>query len=242
MRYAILADIHSNLNAFRAVIDDINRRGGFQRIWCLGDIVGYGPEPHECIQLLREYDHICVAGNHDWACIGKISTEEFNQVAAEACDWTQRKLNDDDIGYLSDLPETVIKGDFTLVHGSPRNPLTEYLISDLDAEENLSYFNTPYCLIGHSHVPLVFEKNDIVIFTRLVEGVPVELGDNRVIINPGGVGQPRDNDPRAAYAIYDSDSGILEHFRVEYDIQGTQEKMSEAGLPQLLITRLAYGR
>lgn len=242
MRYAILADIHSNLNAFRAVIDDLNSGGGFQKIWCLGDIVGYGPEPHECIQLLCEYEHLCVAGNHDWACIGKISNTIFNPVAAEACEWTEQQLNTDEINYLAGLPEMITEGDFTLVHGSPRNPLTEYLISDIDAEQNLSYFDTPYCLIGHSHVPMVFEKNNTVIFTRLVEGIPVQLGDNRLILNPGGVGQPRDNDPRAAYAVYDSDLQVIEHFRVEYDVKTTQNKMRQAGLPEMLAARLDYGR
>ena len=242
MRYAILADIHSNLSAFKAVIDDLNSRGGFQRIWCLGDVVGYGPEPHECIRLLNEYDNLCVAGNHDWACIGKLSNSIFNPIAAEACEWTGQQLNDVEINYLATLPEMITDGDFTLVHGSPRNPLTEYLFSDIDAEQNLAYFDTPYCLIGHSHVPMIFEKNDTVIFTRLMEGVPVQLGKNRLIINPGGVGQPRDNDPRAAYAVYDGDSGTIEHFRVEYDINLTQEKMRQAGLPETLITRLDYGR
>lgn len=242
MRYAILADIHSNLSAFQAVIDDLNSRGGFQKIWCLGDIIGYGPEPHECIQLLNEYDNLCVAGNHDWACIGKLSNTIFNPVAAEACEWTEQQLNTGEINYLAALPEMITEGDFTLVHGSPRNPLTEYLFSDIDAEQNLAYFHTPYCLIGHSHVPMVFEKNNTVIFTRLLEGVPVQLGNNRLIINPGGVGQPRDNDPRAAYAVYDNDSGIVEHFRVEYDINATQEKMRRAGLPETLVTRLDYGR
>jgi diadenosine tetraphosphatase ApaH/serine/threonine PP2A family protein phosphatase len=242
MRYAILTDIHSNLDAFQAVIADLQEQGGFDIIWCLGDIVGYGPEPRECVRLMREYEHLCVAGNHDWACIGKISNLEFNSAAAAACEWTESELAADDIAYLAGLPETIIAGDFTLVHGSPRNPLREYLITDWDAEENLTCFDTRYCLIGHTHVPLIFEKDDSMVFSRLLEGTKIKLGENRLFINPGGVGQPRDNDPRAAYALYDSDSGVIEHFRVNYDIEATQQKMYRAGLPQSLITRLSFGR
>jgi diadenosine tetraphosphatase ApaH/serine/threonine PP2A family protein phosphatase len=242
MRYAILTDVHGNLDAFQAVIADLEERGGFGMIWCLGDMVGYGPQPSECLKLLQEYEHLCVAGNHDWACIGKISIMEFNSAAAAACEWTEKELSSEEIAYLAGLPEIITTGDFTLVHGSPRNPLREYLISDLDAEENLAYFDTPYCLIGHTHVPLIFEKNDGMVFSRLVEGTQVKLADNRLFINPGGVGQPRDNDPRAAYALYDSELQVIEHFRVAYDIKAAQEKMSRAGLPLQLIERLSYGR
>lgn len=242
MRYAILADIHGNLDAFLSVINDANNRGGFDEIWCLGDVVGYGPEPHECLQLLKKFKHLCVAGNHDWTCSGKINNIEFNPAAAIACNWTKSQLDPHDITYLNELPDMMITGDFTLVHGSPREPLTEYLVSDLAAAQNLIYFNTDYCLVGHTHVPMIFEKkDDHIVFTRFYEEIPFNLCNKRIIINPGSVGQPRDYDPRAAYALYDSQLNNIEQFRVSYNIRATQEKMSKVELPELLIERLASG-
>ncbi|GAI55502.1 unnamed protein product, partial [marine sediment metagenome] len=117
MRYAIIADIHANLAAFTAVLDDIERRGGVEEIWCLGDVVGYGPDPHQCLELLRQHKHICVAGNHDWAAIGKIDTSEFNPDAADACRWTAKQLSPEDVEYLGSLPLVIARGDFSLVHG-----------------------------------------------------------------------------------------------------------------------------
>jgi diadenosine tetraphosphatase ApaH/serine/threonine PP2A family protein phosphatase len=240
MRYAILADIHGNLAAFKAVLQDIEERGGVEEIWCLGDIVGYGPDPSECISLLRRYPHLCVAGNHDWAAIGRVSISDFNPDAAEACRWTARQLSSEEVKYLDNLPLILNRDDFTLVHGSPREPIWEYVLSTSSAQENLHYFQTMFCLIGHSHVPLVFE--DVGRRCRLSE-LPAELrlGENRMIINPGGVGQPRDGDPRAAYAIYDEGDRTIYHYRIPYDIAATQEKMVGEGLPVFLATRLSYG-
>ena len=121
MRYAIIADIHANLVAFKAVLDHIERHGGVEEIWCLGDVVGYGPDPCQCIELLRQYNHVCVAGNHDWAAIGKAAISEFNPDAAVACRWTAQQLSPKDVEYIESLPEVIQKGDFTLVHGSPRS-------------------------------------------------------------------------------------------------------------------------
>jgi diadenosine tetraphosphatase ApaH/serine/threonine PP2A family protein phosphatase len=242
MRYAILADIHSNLVAFTAVLQDIERRGGFDRIWCLGDIVGYGPEPHACIELLQQYDHICVAGNHDWAAVDLIEIVDFNEDAALANQWTAQQLTEDDKEYLKSLPQVISEHDFSLIHGSPREPLWEYLFSTRAAEENIELFNTRYCLVGHSHVPLIFEQlSEGIKLTKLDADAIISLKDNRLIINPGSVGQPRDHDPRASYAIYDSDTGTLYHHRVEYDILATQEKMLQEKLPEFLILRLNHG-
>ena len=160
MRYAIIADIHANLAAFEAVLGDIKQKGGVEEIWCLGDIVGYGPDPHQCIELLRQYNHVCVAGNHDWAAIGKIDTSYFNPDAAAACQWTARQLSPDDIQYLESLPLTIEKDDFTLVHGSPREPIWEYIISTSIAARNFAFFQSQFCLVGHSHVPAVFKDED----------------------------------------------------------------------------------
>ncbi len=245
MRYAILADIHSNREALEAVLEDIELRGGAEEIWCLGDIVGYGPNPRECLELLRQHNHICVAGNHDWAAIGKIDTSDFNPEAAEACHWTTNQLTPEDIDYLEKLPLTLVRGDFTLVHGSPREPIWEYLLSTTHAKLNFSYFETRFCLIGHSHVPLVFqywEKTRDCVLEELPEKMSLRLMDRRLILNPGSVGQPRDGDPRASYAIYESEEGALYHYRVPYNIAVTQERMLRQGLPRRLAARLSYGR
>ncbi len=240
MRYAILADIHGNLAAFEAVLQDIEGRGGIDEIWCLGDIIGYGPEPSECIALLRQYPHVCVAGNHDWAAIGRVDITDFNPDAALACRWTAKRLSSEDVKYLDSLPLRLNRDDFTLVHGSPREPIWEYITSTQSAKANFQFFQTRYCLIGHSHVPLVFES---VAGRCLLEEFPprLELGENRLIINPGGVGQPRDGDPRAAYAIYDDSDRAIYHYRIPYDIAVTQEKIVKEGLPVFLAARLSDG-
>jgi len=237
-----MADIHANLTAFNAVLEDMERRGGVAEIWCLGDIVGYGPDPHHCIELLQRYNHVCVAGNHDWAAIGKISTADFNPDAALACQWTSGQLSQGDIQYLKNLPLTIDKDIFTLVHGSPREPIWEYVISTSIAWQNFSFFRSPYCLVGHSHVPLVFkEDNGSCTFSRLVDNIGLALGESRLILNPGGVGQPRDGDPRASYAIYDSDTRMVRLHRIPYDVAAVQDRMMEKGLPVRLVTRLQQG-
>jgi diadenosine tetraphosphatase ApaH/serine/threonine PP2A family protein phosphatase len=243
MRYAIIADIHANLAAFEAVLDDIERQGEVEKIWCLGDVVGYGPDPHECIELLCQTDHICVAGNHDWAAIGKVDTTNFNPDAAAACEWTARQLSSSDVRYLEDLPLVVEEDDFTLVHGSPREPIWEYLISIGIAEENFARFKTQFCLVGHSHVPLAFsyDENGTCTGNRFLPDIRLFLGNVRLIINPGGVGQPRDGDPKASYAIYDSETRQIRLHRVDYNIRSTQDRMVEYGLPLRLVARLSYG-
>lgn len=243
MRYAIIADIHANLAAFRAVLDDIERRGGLEEVWCLGDVVGYGPDPHQCIELLRQYNHLCVAGNHDWAAINKIDTSDFNPAAAAASHWTTQQLTPEDIQYLESLPLVTERGDFTLVHGSPRDPIWEYLLSTTDARESFAYFQSQFCLVGHSHVPLVFEyaETGACFLSEFQADTVLTLAKSRLIINPGGVGQPRDGDPRASYAIYDSEAKSVSHYRVPYDIGATQTKMMECRLPVRLVMRLSYG-
>ncbi len=243
MRYAIIADIHANLPAFSAVLEDVKHRGGVDEVWCLGDVVGYGPDPHQCLELLCQYTHVCVAGNHDLAAIGKLDTADFNPDAATACHWTAQQLSTEDIRYLENLPPVSQRGDFTMVHGSPREPIWEYLLSTSSARENLAYFQSQFCLVGHSHVPLIFEcgENSACTVSEFPEDAVLILGKNRLIINPGGVGQPRDGDPRASYAIYDSEAGSISHHRVPYDIGVTQKKMMEYRLPVRLVRRLACG-
>ena len=244
MRVAILADIHANLTAFEAVLTDVKQQGGVNDFWCLGDVVGYGPDPHECIALLQKVCKVCVAGNHDRAAAGKIDTSEFNPQAAEANEWTSQQLTPSDAKYLSNLPLTIEKSEFTLAHGSPRDPIWEYLFSVTEAAENLEAFSTPYCFVGHTHQPLVFTFGRLKEggVTRLEHESEVVLAEKRLILNPGGVGQPRDGDPRASYGIYDSSIRTFTLYRVAYDIKAVQERMHEHGLPAMLIARLGMGR
>jgi predicted phosphodiesterase len=243
VKYAIFSDIHSNLTAFQAVLNDLQKRGGADEYWCLGDIVGYGPDPHECIALLRQQRGTCVAGNHDWAAVGKLDTGFFNPEAARAADWTARQLEPEEALFLSSLPIILEIADFTLVHGTPRDPLLEYLLSSQTASENLGYLKTRYSLVGHSHQPLIFECQAVrsCQLKAFPPDTALELKQNSTFINPGSVGQPRDGDPRASYAVYDTGSRRLFLHRVEYDVASVQERMSRANLPLRLITRLAYG-
>jgi diadenosine tetraphosphatase ApaH/serine/threonine PP2A family protein phosphatase len=242
MLYLIIGDIHGNLEAFKSVLDDAKKRGGFDKTICLGDTVGYGPEPHECIALLRGLDHICVAGNHDWAATGKINIHGFNEHAIDACLWTRKRLSHEDIDYLDSLPEVNVFSELTVAHGSPRDPTSEYLFSTIAAEDNFSYFDTGICLVGHTHMPLIFENtSDGVVLHEFGHEDVFPTGSSRLIVNPGGLGQPRDKDPRAGYAIYDNEKNAVFEYRVEYDIASTQQKMREAGLPEFLISRLNYG-
>src|SRR3990172_7681739 len=244
MRVAIVSDIHSNLPAFEAVLLHAESGGRVEALWCLGDIVGYGPPPNECIAQLRRYEHRAVAGNHDLAACGRMWTEEFNEAAARAVDWTAEQLSHASRAYLEELPMVVSEGDFTLVHGSLRWPEWEYLLSSEQAQAHLELQQTPYGLVGHSHLPFVCreQKGSPPTLRPATDGERVELGDQRLILNPGGVGQPRDGDPRAAYALYDGDARVVTYHRVEYDIAVTQQAMEAAGLPRWLIERLSYGR
>ena len=242
MKYLILADIHSNLEAFEAVLFDAEGHGGFDRVWCLGDVVGYGPNPSECIGLLRSYDHICVCGNHDLAAIGKIDIADFNEDAALANEWTSVQLSDEDREYLASLQESHLEDNFTLVHGSPSATVWEYITSSFSAMKNFKHYYTQFCLVGHSHVPLYFEHDELLVNEGYMgHGDKLKLGETRLIINPGGVGQPRDRDPRASYAVFNSDEMTIVNYRCSYNIGITQEKMEEAGLPGFLISRLGWG-
>jgi predicted phosphodiesterase len=243
MRYAILADIHANLSAFDAVLKDIDAQGDIDEIWCLGDIVGYGPEPTECIRLIQERKIVSISGNHDLGVTGQLALDFFNPLAAAACRWTTGKLNPVDIRYLADLPKILKKGDFTLVHGSPREPSTEYILSTAIAERNFEHFSTRYCLVGHTHIPVAYKQETAAAApVNLVPEIGLVMIEHRIITNPGAVGQPRDGDPRASYGLYDSEGQIFRLHRVEYDIRATQDKMMALGLPVQLVARLEEGK
>ena len=243
MKALIVSDVHSNLEAFRSVIKDAERLGGFDEIWSLGDLVGYGPDPSACVELLRSYEHSAVAGNHDLAAVGKISVERFNPYAAAANRWTAEQLTPEQTEYLGSLPLTLEIEEFTLAHGSPRDPVWEYLITVESAIACFTHIDTYWCLVGHSHMPfLCIPRSDGAAFMAFPQGRAIQLDDEALIVNPGSVGQPRDSDPRASYVVYDDVTQTIAHHRVEYDIAATQDKMRRHDLPEYLIDRLSTGR
>ena len=242
MKYLVIADIHSNLEAFEAVLEDAQNHGGFGHTWCIGDVVGYGPDPAACIKLLKQLDPVCVGGNHDAAAVGKIDIGDFSSEAARANRWTAGQMSDEDREFLFGLPDLVVKDDFTIVHGSPRQPVWEYIAHTFTALDNFRCFDTRFCIVGHTHVPFLFRHDGVEVSGSVLrDGDMLVLGDNRLIINPGGVGQPRDRDPRASYAIFDADEMVLHNYRVTYDVAATQGKMEKAGLPDFLVSRIAWG-
>jgi diadenosine tetraphosphatase ApaH/serine/threonine PP2A family protein phosphatase len=241
VRIAITSDIHANLVALEAVLADA---GPVDGIWNTGDAVGYGPQPRECIARLREAGAVWVAGNHERAATGAISTDEFNPAAAEAAQWTGAQLTGDDKAFLDALPEVALQGDLTLCHGTLRDPIWEYLDDGDAALAHLALQRTKFGIVGHTHVPaLVSEMSDTYQIDDLSDGEVVALtGAARFVLNAGSVGQPRDGDKRASYGIFDSDAATFTLHRVEYDIAQTQALMVDAGLPDWLIERLAIGR
>ena len=242
MRALIVSDVHSNIEALGAVAADAGSRGGFGQVWCLGDTVGYGPDPGSCLSLLREHDLVAVAGNHDYAAVGKRPVHDFNGAARYAAHWTAANLSPEDAAFLSGLPLTETRGPFTLVHGSLRQPIDEYLLDANAALATLGLLTTRYCLVGHSHIPFICAENGgSPEFKPFTEDEVFPLREERLIINPGSVGQPRDRDPRSSYVIYDSDAMTVEIHRVCYDVAKTQQKMQSASLPQYLIDRLDHG-
>ena len=247
MRALILSDIHSNLQAFDAVLADAEGCGGYDVVWFLGDLVGYGADPGPCIARLRELPHVGIAGNHDHAVIGKLNPDLFNGAARAAALWTAQWLADDEREYLIALPEVRWEGSFTHVHGSLRDPVMEYLISEPAALATFALLETPFCLVGHSHYPLVWTEQDgraEVFLLDTSEPVPLDRRQ-RVIVNPGSVGQPRDGDWRASYLLYNDEGngdGTLQHCRVEYDVAAAQKRILDAGLPESLAFRLSDGR
>ena len=246
MRALIVSDIHSNLEALEAVVVDAQRRGGYDAIWCLGDSVGYGPDPEACLDLLMSHPLVAVAGNHDRAALNVRESADFNNAAAYSAAWTSERLGKDYREFLAGLPEVTTAAQFTLVHGSLRAPLREYLLNEEAAAGTFGRLTTTYCLVGHSHMPFLCQENrDGPRFVQFSEDEVFPLDQRRLIANPGSVGQPRDYDPRPSYALLvsgeEDSAGTLERHRVEYDRAATQEKMRQAGLPRSLIERLDYG-
>jgi len=244
MRFLIISDVHANLAALSAVLVDV---GSFDFVWCLGDLVGYGPDPNECIERLRDFPHFSLAGNHDWAALGKLDITSFNSDARVASVWTQNQLSPTSREYLTSLPTQTTKDQFALAHASPRQPVWEYVLDPLIAQRNFAYFETPFCLVGHTHIPVLFyqldeKPNECKTLVPPFDG-PIDLQmSGQMILNPGSVGQPRDGNPDASYAVLDVDAMTWEHRRVSYPIEITQERMRARDLPPRLIERLDYGR
>jgi predicted phosphodiesterase len=242
MRILVISDIHANIVALEAVIADA---GTVDAVWCLGDIVGYGPNPNECVERLQTLPELtAVLGNHDVAALGEINIVAFNGDARRSLEWQIKQLTPANVEYLKGVPrEAQVRGDVTLAHGSPRDPVWEYVLNTLTARLNLESFTTPWCFVGHSHIQCLFQHNlekDRVAMEVPHAGEPCKLIP-RAILNPGSVGQPRDRNPRAAYAIYDPQAQTWEPRRVEYDYAETQKRIRAAGLPEKHAARLTEG-
>jgi predicted phosphodiesterase len=240
MRFAILSDIHSNLEALEAVLADA-RAQSCTHFVCLGDIVGYNANPSECVKLIRELECPVVKGNHDEQASIVASTEPFNELAEEAIGWTREHLSAEDKAWLADLRLTRQVRDFTIVHATLDTPgQWGYVFKNLDAIASFTYQDTSLCFFGHTHWPTAFVRDDNV--RRIAVGQIVLTAGKKYFINPGSIGQPRDRDWRAAYCILHTDRQVVEQRRVEYDIETAQKKIRQANLPDRLADRLSVGR
>ncbi len=239
MKVLVFSDVHSNLSALEAVLE---RERNIDAYWCLGDIVGYGPDPNECIERVRALPNLLVVrGNHDAATLGEVDQQTFNHEASLAITWTKRVLNAESMEYLLSLPELEVYNDITLVHGSPRNPVWDYVMDFRTALHMFSYFETRVCLLGHTHVPAVWQENAEKAPTAPVMDFYKTKILTKTILNPGSVGQPRDHNSQASYAILDPDELTWELRRVDYDIESVQQRIKKSGLPWRHALRLAEG-
>ena len=245
MRIAVLSDVHSNLHALEAVLAEAEA-GAFDAIWFLGDLVGYGPRPNECAALLQERAAICLAGNHDLVVLGKIPIGAFAGEAAAAAAWTQTVLDDTARAFLDSLEPHATAPGVELFHGSPRDAIWDYVLSEEAARGSFALTEAPLVLVGHSHVALQIAGDGTLAGGQAPAGTKLELGRVRRLLNPGSVGQPRDGDPRAAWlelddAAIDKGTGWATFRRTAYPVERTQAEMRAAGLPEALAVRLEHG-
>jgi diadenosine tetraphosphatase ApaH/serine/threonine PP2A family protein phosphatase len=239
---AVLSDVHGNLPAFRAVLEDIETTG-VDATWCLGDVVGYGAQPDECVTLAAERCDVCLLGNHDLVVLGRIDIAMFSRNAALAAEWTRGRIARESLDFLSALSSADTSHPVGLYHASPRDPVWEYVLSTPQAEECIAAMGPRVGLVGHSHVALHFSKGDgRVEGHQAPAGTAVELSEGRWLLNPGGVGQPRDGDPRAPWLLLDLDEGVASWRRVAYPVDEAADAIREAGLPAALSDRLYYGQ
>jgi diadenosine tetraphosphatase ApaH/serine/threonine PP2A family protein phosphatase len=239
VRVAVLSDIHANLVALDAVLDSL---GSVDAVWHLGDVVGYGPDPDGAVARLIEVGAVGVRGNHDAAAAGGDEIEWFNPDARAAMEWTRGRISAATREWLAALPEQHAMDGFGLVHGSPREPLWEYIVSVPIARANLALLTTPVGLFGHTHLPMVFaERDGVVEQIEPGDGSTFALAGRRALVNPGSVGQPRDGIPTAGYLEIDTETERCTWHRTAYDIGAVQAAMRDAGLPDRLVQRLSYG-
>ncbi len=241
MRILVMSDIHGNLTALDAVL---KHAGAVDAVWCLGDLVGYGPDPDACVERIAELPNLtCILGNHDAAAIGKLDVITFNPEARFSIEWTRSQLKASSAQFLDALPTVMEKDRVTLTHGSPRSPIFEYLLDTYLAAANFPHFSTDVCFVGHTHIPSQFIQKNGESSVDLIFPVDskAKVLETRSIINPGSVGQPRDRDPRAAYAIFEPEIHTWQHCRAEYNIPEVQARMRKARLPERHAVRLAEG-
>ena len=242
MRVAVISDIHGNYHALEAVLTEVLSEAP-DEIWCLGDIVGYGPEPNLCCELVEKHADICLSGNHDLAVIGAISVDDFNGDAASAVRWTQLVLDESARNFLVPLAPAAQRNGAALFHGSPVDPVWDYVLSEEGARASLDMVRAPLVMVGHSHVALAIAYDGEHLTGGLAhEGDQVDLASSRWLVNPGSVGQPRGGDPRAAWMMLDFDAGRGWFRRTAYPIDLTQAEIRAAGLPENLAVRLEHGQ
>ncbi|HAH21119.1 MAG: hypothetical protein A2Y00_00485 [Omnitrophica WOR_2 bacterium GWF2_43_52] len=241
MRYAIFSDIHSNLEAFSAVLDALKQEC-IERYFCIGDIVGYATNPSECILMVKDLAPVIVAGNHDYGACGKLDLEYFVPRAKEALQWTQGILVKEEFDFLCRLPLVHSEENFVLAHGTLDAPQEFYYLNHFEeADRSFAVLEKQVCFVGHTHRPGVFVERDGEIFHKALGVLELEA-HKRYIVNVGSVGQPRDGDPRACFVVYDADAKTIEVKRVEYNFSLTQKKILKSGLPESLALRLAQGK
>ncbi len=241
MKILVISDIHGNYTALETVLASA---GKVDAVWCLGDLVGYGPDPNECVERIKSLTRLtCIKGNHDDAVISSRNIDKFNDDAELTVRYTRDTLKPENMKFLQKLREKVFSQTEILAHGSPRHPMWEYLVEPVVAMMNFSYFSTQLAFVGHSHLPISFtmDENGEKVIRTIHEGNSEMKLTGRAILNPGSVGQPRDRDPRASYAIYDPEASTWNIFRVEYDIPAVQKRILAAGLPQKNAQRLEAG-
>ena len=242
MLYGICSDIHSNATAFKAVLESMHDNG-VERRACLGDIVGYGADTDECVDLVRENMDFCLIGNHDSVAVKYESSAGFNPYAKQAIDWTQKHLSKDSVAYIRSLPYIHEENDICFVHASPLSPADWVYVSDLEEALNaFDHFSGRYCFVGHTHSPVIIASRPLAIPKILDEYEYVIANTERLLVNVGSVGQPRDRDPRSCWCLLDTETKCVRLIRVEYDIRETQNRMKKAGMPSFLIDRLSVGR
>jgi predicted phosphodiesterase len=242
MRVLVISDIHANYTALMAVLGDA---GQVDETWCLGDLVGYGPDPNAVVEEVREIPNLtCILGNHDMAAIGKMPLEAFNGDARRSLEYHEKVLSASNMDYMRSLSASIrVRGEATLAHGSPRDPLWEYILNALSAQVNFDHFETPWCFVGHTHIQCTFTLDDDTNRVTVKQSKADETLTllPKMILNPGSVGQPRDRNPKAAYAIYDTEARTWTPRRVAYNIPEVQKRIREAGLPEKHATRIAEG-